>query len=100
MSDLSWVAAKLWGKIMGQIPKACQGTYPSAPANVVKKGGYYFTKGTDTGLTTYKSPETLKKEREEKKRKALEAQKQQELEQEDVEILAAEPTDEEEEVEA
>ena len=73
MSDLSWVAAKLWGKIMGQIPKACQGTYPSAPANVVKKGGYYFTKGTDTGLTTYKSPETLKKEREEKKRKEEEA---------------------------
>ena len=39
----------------------------------------------------------IKPLREEKKRKALEAQKQQELEQEDVEILAAEPTDEEEE---
>ncbi len=70
MSDMSYVAARLWGKIMGQIPKACQGSYPAQPSNVVSKGGYYYTSGTETGLTVYKSPERLKKEREEKLRKA------------------------------
>lgn len=69
MSDLSWVAARLWGKIIGQIPKACQGSYPAAPANVVKRGGDYYTTGTDTGLTTYKSPQEIKKEKKEKARK-------------------------------
>ena len=69
MSDMSYVAARLWGKIMGQIPKACQGEYPSQPSNVISQSGYYFTKGTETGLTVYKSPERIKKEKEEKLRK-------------------------------
>ncbi len=69
MSDLSWVAAKLWGKIIGQIPKACQGSYRAAPANVVKRGSEYFTKGTETGLTVYKSAEEKKKEAEDKRKK-------------------------------
>ena len=69
MSDLSWVAAKLWGKIIGQIPKACTGTYPAQPENVISLGGNYYTKGTETGLAVYKSPERIKKEREEALRK-------------------------------
>lgn len=69
MSGMSYIAAGLWGKIMGQIPKACKGTYPKQPSNVVTKYGEYFTSGTETGLTTYKSPEDIKKEKEEKLRK-------------------------------
>jgi hypothetical protein len=65
----------------------------------------YCVKHNSVKKATPEEEETIKETiikpmREEKKRKALEAQKQQELEQEDVEILAAEPTDEEEEVEA
>ena len=65
----------------------------------------YCVKHNSVKKATHEEEETIKETiikpmREEKKRKALEAQKQQELEQEDVEILAAEPTDEEEEVEA
>lgn len=73
MTGMSYIAANLWGKIMGQIPKACQGAYPAQPANVIRKGSEYFTAGTETGLTTYKSPERLKKEKEEEERKRKEA---------------------------
>ena len=86
MSDLSWVAARLWGKIIGQIPKACQGSYPAAPSNVVKRGSDYYTTGTDTGLTTYKSPEDIKKEKEEKARK----EEEERLKKEEEERLKAE----------
>ena len=82
MSDMSYVAARLWGKIMGQIPKACKGKYPSMPSNVVQRGNEYFTKGTESGLTTYKSPERLKKEAEEKARKEKEKREKWERERE------------------
>ncbi len=72
MSDRSYVAARLWGKIMNQIPKACRGEYPDQPSNVIEKYGEYFTKGTETGLTRYKSPEELRKEQEEKEREEQE----------------------------
>ena len=73
MSDRSYVAARLWGKIMGQIPKACTGSYPEQPANVIQQYGEYFTKGTETGLTRYKSPEEIEREREEKELTRLSA---------------------------
>ena len=95
MSDLSYVAARLWGKIIGQIPKAAQGSYPSQPANVVSRGGEYFTSGTETGLTTYKSPEEKKKEEEEKRKQEEEERKKAEeeaarLAQEEADRIAAE----------
>ena len=63
MSDMSTTAARLWGKIMNQIPDVASGTYASRPSNVVAvtvdaesgmlPGEYttstkteYFTKGT------------------------------------------------------
>ena len=73
-------------KIIGQIPKACQGSYPAAPSNVVKRGSDYYTTGTDTGLTTYKSPEDIKKEKEEKARK----EEEERLKKEEEERLKAE----------
>ena len=80
MSDMSYVAARLWGKIIGQIPKACIGNYPEQPANVVEKGGYYYTTGTDTGLTTYKSAADIKKEKAAKAKKEAEARAKAEAE--------------------
>jgi len=55
MSTMSGPAAALWGKIMGQIPKASEGSYPEKPSDVVKKGNYYYTSGTEKGLSNYKS---------------------------------------------
>ena len=72
MSDRSYVAARLWGKIIGQIPKACEGEYPEQPSDVIQQYGEYFTDGTETGLTVYKSPERLRREAEEREREQQE----------------------------
>ena len=63
MSSMSTPAAALWGKIINQIPNAKSGAYPPAPSNVIQKGGEYFTKGTETGLTSWSNKEQKKKER-------------------------------------
>ena len=63
MSSMSGPAARLWGRIMNQIPKALQGTYAAQPANVIQKHGYYFTSGTEVGLDKY-TPDKDKKEKE------------------------------------
>ena len=55
MSTMSGPAAALWGKIMNQIPKACTGEYAAQPENVIEQYGYYYTKGTEKGLTSYKA---------------------------------------------
>ena len=64
MSSMSTPAARLWGKIMDQIPRAKEGEYAPMPSNVVQKGGEYFTKGTETGLTEWSGEDEEKKERE------------------------------------
>lgn len=71
INSTSYACAQLWGKIMNQIPKALTGTYPSQPANVISKGGEYFTSGTETGLTSYTNPEQEKKDREKAYKKWL-----------------------------
>ena len=81
MSDRSYVAARLWGKIIGQIPKACTGEYPEQPSNVIQQYGEYFTDGTETGLTVYKSPERLRQEAEERERREAEERAEREAEQ-------------------
>ena len=63
MSSMSTPAAALWGKIINQLPNAKNGTYPSMPSNVIQKSGDYFTKGTETGLTSWSNAEQKKKER-------------------------------------
>ena len=65
MSSMSTPAAALWGKIINQLPNAKAGAYAPMPANVVEKSGEYFTKGTETGLTSWSSKEQRKKERKE-----------------------------------
>ena len=63
MSSMSTPAAALWGKIINQLPNAKAGAYAPMPSNVVEKSGEYFTKGTETGLTSWSSKEQRKKER-------------------------------------
>jgi penicillin-binding protein 1A len=43
----STTAAKLWGRIMNQLNRAKEGSYPSMPGNVVVKDGQYYTYGTE-----------------------------------------------------
>ena len=64
MSSMSTPAAALWGKIINQLNKAKDGEYPSAPSNVIQIGGEYYTKGTETGLTSWSNKEEQKKLRE------------------------------------
>ncbi|MBQ6439994.1 MAG: transglycosylase domain-containing protein [Mogibacterium sp.] len=64
MSSMSTPAAALWGKIMDQIPGARKGSYPKKPSNVVQIGNEYFTKGTETGLTSWSKKAEEKKQRE------------------------------------
>lgn len=71
MSSMSTVAAHLWAKIMKQIPKATEGEYAAQPSNVINVGGEYFTKGTETGLTSWSMAEQKKKERAAAKKKWL-----------------------------
>ena len=63
MSSMSTPAAALWGRIINQLKKAKEGEYSAAPSNVIQKGGDYFTKGTETGLTSWSRKEEKKKER-------------------------------------
>jgi hypothetical protein len=70
---MSTPAAALWGKIINQIPNAKKGSYPKMPSNVIQKSGDYFTKGTETGLSSWSSKAQEKKERQEAYRKWLKA---------------------------
>ena len=72
MSSMSGPAAAMWGHIMSQIPKAKVGEYPGQPSNVVMKGGLYYTSGTDTGLSSYKTKSDKEKEEAAAKKKAEE----------------------------
>lgn len=49
LTQMSGPAAALWGKIMKQIPKACEGEYESMPDDVTNVYGEYYTKGTEPG---------------------------------------------------
>ena len=71
MSSMSTPAAALWGKIINQIPNAKKGKYSEMPSNVIQRGGDYFTKGTETGLSSWSSKEQKKKERQEAYKKWL-----------------------------
>ncbi len=75
MSSMSRPAAAMWGYIMNQIPKAKGGEYPGQPSNVVMKGSEYFTSGTETGLSSYKTKSDKDKEKEAKKKAEEEAKK-------------------------
>jgi len=43
----SYQAARLWGKIMGQITGIRDGEYLDMPKNVIEKNGEYYTEGTE-----------------------------------------------------
>ena len=53
LSSMSEMAARLWGKIMNQIPAAKTGKYNAAPDNVIRIGNEYYTKGTEKGRSSY-----------------------------------------------
>ena len=61
MSSMSTPAAALWGKIINQIPNAKAGEYSAMPSNVIQIGGDYYTKGTETGLTSWSNKEAKEK---------------------------------------
>jgi len=63
MSTMSGPAAALWGKIMGQIPKAKEGEYREKPDSVIEYYGDYYTEGTETGLTSWSYAAEKKKAR-------------------------------------
>ena len=48
----SATAARLWGRIMDQIPNAKAGSYKGAPSNVVSVAGEYYINGTQSGLVS------------------------------------------------
>lgn len=73
LATSSALAARLWSRIMNQIPAALQGSYKSMPSSVVRYGGEYYSDGTQKGLY-YKPPGPTKEELE-AKRRAEEAQK-------------------------
>ena len=56
LSSMSGMAARLWGRIMNQVPNAKNGKYKSMPNDVVKVGSEYYTKGTEKGRSTYVQP--------------------------------------------
>ena len=53
LSTMSIMSVRMWGRIMNQIPKAKIGQYRAMPGNIVRKNGEYFTKGTETGLSSW-----------------------------------------------
>ena len=55
LTSMSSTTAALWGKIMNQVSAAKEGTYREMPDNVIRYRGEYFTKGTEKGLSKYKS---------------------------------------------
>ena len=63
MGAWSSTAARLWSKIMGQIPRASKGKYREQPDNVIYYYGDYYTKGTETGLTFWSYAAEKKKAR-------------------------------------
>ena len=63
MSEMSGPAARLWGNIMNQIPRAKEGSYPERPSNVVEKWGDYYTSGTEVGLSSWSYAAEKKKAR-------------------------------------
>ena len=63
MSEMSGPAARLWGTIMNQIPRAKEGSYPEMPSNVVEKWGDYYTEGTEVGLSSWSYAAEKKKAR-------------------------------------
>ncbi len=71
MSSMSAPAAALWGRIITQLPKAKEGSYAPQPSNVISKGGEYYTKGTETGLTSWSSKEEKEKAKKEAYKKWL-----------------------------
>jgi penicillin-binding protein 1A len=71
MSSMSRPAATLWGVIMNQIPNAKKGEYAEPPANVIRTAGCYFTKGTETGLTSWSDKEAREKAKKEAYKKWL-----------------------------
>lgn len=83
LTSMSGPAASLWGKIMNQIPKAKSGHYKSQPSNVTYVSGEYYTKGTESGRSTYyaeqaakrKAAAAAKKKAAEAKKKAAEEEK-------------------------
>ena len=79
LTSMSGPAAALWGKIMNQIPKAKKGSYKEQPSDVTYVNGEYYTKGTESGRSTYyaeKAAEKKKKAEEAAKKKAEEEAKQ------------------------
>ena len=83
LTSMSGPAAALWGKIMNQIPKAKKGSYKSQPSDVTYVSGEYYTKGTESGRSTYyaeKAAEKKRKAEEAKKKAAEEAKKKAEEE--------------------
>ena len=71
LNTASTPAARLWGKIMNQIPAAAAGEYKEQPSNVIYTAGCYFTEGTETGLSSW-SEAAEKKKAEEARQKAME----------------------------
>ena len=69
---MSTPAARLWGRIMDQIPKAKVGDYAEQPSNVIYTSGCYFTEGTETGLTSWSDAEARRKAMEKAKQAAYE----------------------------
>lgn len=47
MSGTSATAARLWSRIMSQVPDIMEGEYPAQPDDVVYEYGEYYTKGTE-----------------------------------------------------
>lgn len=72
MNTTSTPAARLWGRIMNQIPAAKTGEYREQPSNVIYTSGCYFTEGTETGLTSWSDAEARRKAREKAKQAAYE----------------------------
>ena len=83
MSSMSSVAALLWGNIMDQIPRAKEGEYKEMPDNVITKYGEYYTKGTETGLTSWSYAAEKKKAKEAAYKKWLEEREKHKKEVED-----------------
>ena len=50
LTSSSVAAARLWSRIMSNVPNVRKGSYKPAPSNIVRKNGEYFTKGTEGGL--------------------------------------------------
>lgn len=73
LSGGSYMTARLWGKIMQQIPKALEGDYKAQPDDVIYYGGEYYTTGTEKGIYRYVPPkpkEEPKENKEEEKKPA------------------------------